>query len=329
MLSLPVHGPKMPSGEDVLRRTLCGLLVAGSMCPGMLAAQELEKKPPAAVFDAKDPAITRRIMLNVAKPAETLAAPMVFYGPVAQPPPGTSPGAAAIGNVLGMLIVSRIEAGKDRTVAEFASGVTQALSGLDMRRELADALRKELERTGHLKGAVLEEVADASDVEQPGLLVRIQERDIFTLDVRCVFDRRMTSLHLLSGVRFWRKDDFKPLHSAQLHYVSKSFGDESEARRRWIEDDGALLKQSLREGIVETARMFAADTALRSSDAALPAETVEASWIAPETGNSAPAPIHVLARGEGRILGQNRAPAEKTVSIPQEGAATFADAPKP
>jgi hypothetical protein len=285
-------------------------------------AQDADQKSSAPLFDAKDPAIARRIMLSVAPPAETLAAQFVYYGG-AYVPPGTSPGTAAIGTVLGLLLVRGIEDGKARAVAEFAAGVNDALSQVDIASELADELRRELERTGYLKGAVLERVNDASDLEQPGLLVRIEERDIFALDVRCAFDRQITSLHLFTSVRLWRKDDPTPVYAARLHYISKSFSEEQEARRLWIADNGALLKRTLREGIAETARVFVADTALRAGSGVLPAEPAQAAWIAAETGKTAPGALYVLTQTEDRVVGRTKAPAEETVSVPREHAANF------
>lgn len=304
-----------------MRQALCALLAAGLVCPALLAAQGREQKESSSVLDAKDPVQSRRIMLGVAPPAHTLAAPLLMPAQV-QPPPGTSAGAAALGSLVATLFIRGIEGDKERAAAEFAAGLGHALSGIDLPRELADQLRKQLERAGYLKGAVLEEVSDAADLEQPGLLLRILERDIFTLDARCVFDRNMTSLHLFTSVRLWRKDGFKPVYAARLHYVSKSFADEQEARRRWIADEGRLLRRSLQEGIAETARMFVADTALRAAGGSLPAGTVQASWIAPDTGKAAPSAIYMLEAGEERILGRRASP-EETISIPRESAAMF------
>jgi hypothetical protein len=208
-------------------------------------------------------------------------------------------------------------------LAEFAAGVKNALSDLNMTHELAEAMRSEIEHIAHLKGAVLERVTDATDLEQPGLLVRIEERDIFTIEVRCAFDRQLRSLHLFTSVRLWRKDDPRPLYDGRLHYVSRSFVDEEEARRLWIAENGALLKQAFREGIAETARMFVLDNAVRTGLRELPAETSEATWMAAESGKAAPGTVHVLTQSGERVMGRVKTPAEETVSFPREHAARF------
>jgi len=274
------------------------------------------------LFDAKDPAIPRRIMLSVTKPADTLPPLNAFNGRI-QAQPGASPGATALGVVLGTLLIKGMNDSKERAAREFSSGIEQALSEMDMNRELAAALGKELERTGYMKGASLEEVSDPSDLEQPGLMVRITERDIFTLDARYVFDSRYTSLHLLTTARLWRKGDIRPLYTARLHYVSRRV-DEGGAKKQWIADDGAMLTAFLREGVVETAGIFVADAALRAAGNVVPDDTVQASWVAAETGKTVSSELTLLMKGESRIWGRvTSAQGEETISLPMENATIF------
>jgi hypothetical protein len=293
-------------------------LALACACLPSLGADKVEGST-VPLFDAKDPVISRRIMLRVTNPADTLPPLNAFNGRI-QGQPGASPGANALGVVLGTLLIKGMNESNERAAREFSSGLEQALSEIDMSRELAAELGKELERTGYMKGASLEEVSDPSDLEQPGLLVRITERDIFTLDARYVFDSRFTSLHLLTTVRLWRKDDTKPLYTARLHYVSRRV-DEGGAKRQWIADDGAMLTAFLREAAVETAGMFVADAALRAIGNVVPNDTVQASWVAAETGKTVSSELTLLMKGESRIWGRAKsAQGEETISLPMENA---------
>jgi hypothetical protein len=308
--------------EESVKNFIRGSFIALSALSATAIAQGTQPKASVLALDIRSAGIARRIMLSVAPPAESLTAQFVFHGGV-QAPPGTSPGAAAAGTLIGLLIVKSMEDSKQRGVAEFTAGVNDALSQVDMARELGERLRAELDRAGYLKGAVLERVSDASDLEQPGLLVHIKERDIYALHVRSAFDPQATSLHVLTNARLWRKDDPNPVYAGRLRYVSRSLGDDPEARRRWIADNGALLKRTLREGIAETARIFVADIAVRAGSPRVPAEPVQVPWIALETGRSTPGALYVLTQTEDRIVGQTKLPAEETLSVPREHAAKF------
>ena len=299
-------------------------LALACACLPSLGADNVEGRT-VPLFDAKDPAISRRIMLSVTKPADTLPPLSAFNGRI-QAQPGVSAGAMALGTILGTLLIKGMNDSEEKAAHEFSSGLVQALSEMEMNRELAAELGKELERTGYMKGALLEEVSDPSDLEQPGLLVRITERDIFTLDARYAFDPRFTSLHLLTTVRLWRKDETKPLYTARLHYVSRSV-DSRGAKRQWIADDGAMLTAFLREAVVETAGMFAADAALRATGDVVPNDTVQASWLAAETGKTVSSELTLLMKGESRIWGRAAsAQGEETISLPMETATIFQDA---
>ena len=303
------------------------LLIAATAQAATAASQDFATAAPLSLTSAKDQAISRRVMLNVAQPAETLATPAIFYGPV-HAPPGTSVGAAVAGNIIAMLIIKGVEDAKERKTAEFAGGLNRVLANMDVRRELADQLRKELERSGYLKGAWFEMVNDVSDLEQPGLLIRIPEREIYTVDVRCVFDREMASLHMFTDVRLWHKGGFKPAHTTRLQYVSKRLPQTDDTRPMWMANEGALLRQALMEGITETARMFMFDTAMREKDRRLPPDPINISWIAPETGKFANGSLYPLRESEDRVLGQVRTPADQMVSVPREHASYFEVFPK-
>jgi hypothetical protein len=299
-------------------------LALACACPPSSGADEVEGKT-APLFDTKDPAISRRIMLSVTKPADTLPPLSAFNGRI-QAQPGVSAGAMALGTVLGTLLIKGMNDSEEKAAREFSSGLAQALSEMDMNREFAAELGRELERTDHLKGASLEEVSDPSDLEQPGLLIRITERDIFTLDARYAFDPRFTSLHFLTTARLWRKDEARPLYTARLHYVSRSV-DGSGAKRQWIEDDGAMLTAFLREAVVETAGMFIADAALRAARDVVPNDTVQGSWLAAETGKTVSSEITLLMRRETRIWGRvTSAQGEEMISLLRENATIFEDA---
>lgn len=301
-------------------------LALACACPAVAAADAVPAEA-APAFDARDPGVSRRIMLNVTRPADTLPKLPGMAGTV-QAPPGASAGAMAAGMIIGTLIIKSMNDGQERTAREFSSTVAQALSSVDMRREVAEGLRKETGRTGALKGAFIEEAADPSDLEQPGLLVRIVERDIFTIEMISVFDPRYTSLHVLSTAKLWRKDGTRPLYTARLHYVSRSFADEGEAKKQWIADNGALLAALLREAAAETAGMFVADAARRASGAGPSGDSVQASWTDPRTGKKIEAPISLVTRGQARVRGHaGPAQADELVSLPSDNVTIYVEAP--
>ena len=304
---------------------ILALALAGA-CPAVAAADAVPGDVVPA-FDAKDPRVPRRILLNVTRPADTLPK-LPGMGGTVTAPPGASAGAVAAGVIIGTLFIKGMNDAQERAAREFSSTVAQALSSVDMRRELAEGLRRETGRTGALKGAFIEEAADPSDLEQPGLLVRIAERDIFTIETLSVFDPRYTSLHVLSTAKLWRKDATRPLYTARLHYVSRSFADEGEAKRQWIADNGALLAALLREAAAETAGMFVADAARRAAAGGASGETVQAKWTDPRTGRKIDAPIALLLQGQARVRGRT-APAQgdEIVSLPSDNVTIYVEAP--
>jgi hypothetical protein len=310
-----------------MTRSSCVLALAlACACPAVPAAEVLQAEA-APAFDVKNPGAPRRIMLYVTRPAETLPNLPGMAGTV-QAPPGASAGAMAAGMIIGTLLIKSINDSQERAAREFSSTVAQALSSLDMRRELAEQLRTEIERTGTLKGAAFEEAADPSDLEQPGLLVRIAERDIFTIEALSGFDPHYTSLHFVSTVRLWRKDEARPLYSARLHYVSRSFADEGEAKREWIANNGALLNDLLREAAAETAGMFVADAARRASGASPSVDSVQASWTDARSGKKIDAPINLVRQGPARVWGHTPAAhAGELISLPSDNVTIFVEAP--
>jgi hypothetical protein len=204
-----------------------------------------------------------RIMLSVLRPGGTLAAQMGMAQP-AQPAPGTSASAALVAHLIVTLGMWGINEQAESRARQFAAGLERALAQLDLQRELAAAMHTELQRAGHLAGAVLEEVQDVMDTEQPGLLTRIAERDIYTLNMRFDFDAAYT-LQALSSLRLWRKDIVDPVYSAKLEHASPVPAGEGDDRLRWVADEGALLRQALRTAIAETARLFVSQTAQRAA----------------------------------------------------------------
>jgi hypothetical protein len=214
--------------------------------------------------DGKAAAVARRVMVSLGQPKDSLAAQAPGMAPT-QAPPGTGAGAAIVGTVIALLVVKGINDARERPAQELAAGIDRALAGVDLQGELVRAIGKELERAGHLAGAALEDVREAMDMEQPGLLVRITEREIYTVDSRCFFAPDYLSVRISTTVRLWLKDAFQPAYSAKLDYVSKSLADATEPRAQWIAGDGRALLLALREGVEETARLFVADTEKRAA----------------------------------------------------------------
>jgi hypothetical protein len=242
------------------------LVVACCAHGGAASAQLAEDSKAAANAASRDSPPARRIMVSVGRPAESLAAQPIAPGPI-QAPAGTSAGAGIVGALAALLIIKGINDSRERPAQDFAAGIDQALTGVDLQGEVVRAISRELERTGHLRGALLEDVQDLIDMEQPGLLVRITEGEIYTVDSLCSFAPGFLSLHVSTTVRLWLKDGFKPVYTAKLEYASKDLADPSEPRKQWIADNGRALLQALREGIEETARLIVAETAKRGPPA--------------------------------------------------------------
>lgn len=246
------------------------LRITAIAAPCLLAsgagAQVPDATPGGIGISAQHGAVARRVMLSVGRPRDTLTiqAPAPGYIHV-QAPPGTSAGAVIAGHIIAMLLVKSINDSGEHTAQEFTAGIDRVLSRIDLQRTLAEAMGRAIDGDDRLRGAVLEVAEDAMDMEQPGMLVRIKEPEIYTVDVLCHFGPEFAALQMTTTIRLWLKDAYKPVFSAHVVYTSDALPGEGDARRRWVAEEGSPLLGALREGMAETARLVVAETARRAA----------------------------------------------------------------
>jgi hypothetical protein len=240
--------------QRAIKWGLVALLLAG-LLGNALAAEEIKITRRIPFSGALDTAAPLRLMLH-ANAFSILPQQAVtgYYGSPPPAPPGTGVGAAALGNVLGILLVKGITERKEQARLEFIQQIEDALANFNIGQELSAEVATTLKRA-QFSSLAIEPVDEPANLEQPGLLVRIQENLILTLSTQCSFDAQLRSVHMETAARLWSKGKTKPVYLSRLRFSSPSLGDlgMDDLRDSWSANNGALLLGYLRQGIRETA----------------------------------------------------------------------------
>lgn len=231
--------------------------------------------------------------------------PRLNRGPVYVPyqnVPGANAGQAALGAAIGMMFVNRMNSSERGQALAFKGQIDEALAQLDIKGELEHALAIELQRDGYAHLA-FEHVVRGHELAQPGLLTRIEEKNILTLATEVSFDAELRALCIRASAKLWHKEQTRPLYHSDLSYLSPSLQETSqkELRARWASDNGALLRAHIQEGLAEVAHMVALD--LKSNEAAPPVP-VSTEIVSPVTGKKIKTDFYIVEEKSGRRIGR-------------------------
>ncbi len=82
-----------------------------------------------------------------------------------------------------------------------------------------------------------------------------------TLQTRVHFDPQLKSLCLETSSKIWRKNEARPIYFSDLSYASAYLSETSKVdlKKRWVANNGELLKTKIKEGVAEISHMLAND----------------------------------------------------------------------
>jgi hypothetical protein len=236
------------------------------------------------------------------------AFPSYYFTGSTSAPPGSNAAGVAAANLVVSLIVKGINESRERDALQFHKQLAGVFSTIDIRKLVLGKIEETLRKTGFDKIAI-EEVREPSDLAQPSLLIRIQERNILTLNTKYSFDPSMRSMHFLISASLWKKDIVDPVYYTELQYSSDAMPDlgSTDLRAKWIADDGKLIADFLHQGIEEVARMLAADllSAEKWKTADIP---VSIAWHSPVSGASVTSAFYPVEEQNNRIVGRPYSP---------------------
>ena len=232
-------------------------------------------------------------------------------------PPGVSGGAATAGNIIGMLVVKAVTENDQKNVHEYRENLEAILSQFDFSTELSSEIAQVL-KGANFKGVATELVPEQTELEQPGLLVRIPENNIVTLSTICYFDKAQRNVNISSAVRVWKKNSSKAFYFTEMRYSSPSLPDAADPHQAWLENNGALLVGYLHQGVHEIGKMFSLDL-LQQGGVGMAAVPLTANWLKPFDGTRVSTVFYPLEDGPERIIGRPYSPeAGLLLSIPRD-----------
>lgn len=171
----------------------------------------------------------------------------------------------------------------------------------------------------------IEHPEDATDLEQPGLLSRITERNVITVSVQCFFDEDGRRFNSITDVYVWKKNQTVPIYFTQLFYSSPTIASAigSEPFDYWLKDNGKALLSQFPIAAQETASMLHMDL-LSSSPTPLAATPKDTVWTNFATATRSNVPLFVLQSNQERLIGRPYAPETAIlVSLPSDPNATL------
>jgi hypothetical protein len=208
-----------------------------------------------------------RFLIHVAEVKLGQVGPQATGGINAQRPAGASAGAGLIGSLLGMLIVKGINDVRERDAQAYAERFERTQARIDLKKELEDQVRAAFTGNRYFQDVRLEFPEYASDIEQPGLLTRIQERNILALNMDYGLGGDQKKLKVKLTAKLWHKDGVAPVFTSSMEYLSEEVqgNSVSELNEQWLANNGELLISQLRSGITKTSRTLASDIEQRMS----------------------------------------------------------------
>lgn len=196
-----------------------------------------------------------RLIAHVDTDALVPASPNVSGGGGAgAAPAGASPGAVALGTMLGYLLINRINTAQQEKAVKRIQWMTSALDQAQPGKRWLEALSSDLAAEGYSQLNV-DKDADPLDMEQPGLLKRITEPYTMTAHVQYGW----TGDALRVGwarlrLKLWPKGGFEPSACREYVYLGGDLvAKEADA------SDGMQIDQMLLESRTELASMVKLD----------------------------------------------------------------------
>ncbi len=151
----------------------CLLFIVGTACA---ASDEIKIQRRIALANSLDTGSGIRLMLHTSAfsllPQSNVTG---YYGPPPPAPPGTSAGVATMGNVLGILLVKGIQESQEQGMRDFRGRLEDALASFNIEQELYAEVMAALNWT-QSRNVAVEHVTEPANLEQPGLLLRIEEK---------------------------------------------------------------------------------------------------------------------------------------------------------
>lgn len=192
-----------------------------------------------------------RLMLAVSTQAGSLAP---FTPQNIQVPPGSGAGVGFAAYLVTSLISHSVNETQRQNVARRR---TLDAHGAGMLiEELEAALRAEM-KASKVPEMQLESVVDSLDIEQPGLLVRIKEPHILTIDSACRFNEAVNQFSITANLRFWQQGGVAPEREAALSYYSPAAnGKPEDVFQHWTGNGFDQLRVALKAGAKDIAAQF-------------------------------------------------------------------------
>ena len=156
----------------------------------------------------------QRLMLGFSNAAQSAHSNGYVHNAAAVPP--GAPGAAAaglIGALVGAMLTRSGNVSRAEQVQQMNLLSDQALASLQ--NKLRPLLREELVARQLHETTELEHVDDPMDLDQPGMLRRIQEPLIMTSEFSCRFDESFKRLKISLAMKVWRKGELRPVRNSE------------------------------------------------------------------------------------------------------------------
>ena len=202
-----------------------------------------------------DPAVRGapvRLMTHVETDSLMPDAPHLTGGAHVQPTPGVSGPALALGSILGNLLIGQLNASQQRTAAQRTVALKAVLGRSAPGVRLHDGLKAMLSGAGFAE-LRHEPSADSFDMEQPGLLRRIEEPHILTAHASYGWTGGgLDTPWVKMRLRLWAKGGHRPVLCRDYTYLGSATvaGDDDEAWKAAVERflaDSALELASMAE----------------------------------------------------------------------------------
>lgn len=220
-------------------------------------------------------------------------------------PPNVTPAAGAIGIVLGTWLVNQQVSQEATAAMNFKTQIEQHLQEINITEEIQQALHAALVNSEQFKQLTFEHAKRSYELAQPGLLVRIEEKQIMTLATSVSFDHAMKAILINAQAKLWLKDQSQPIYSSDFSYVSPAIaatGTEAQ-RTAWLANQGQALKERIRQGIQELSWMVAQDMHPAQDELQVLMENIQ--LTDPATGKSSKVNFYQTMNKPERLIGRS------------------------
>lgn len=223
---------------------------------------------------------------------------------------GVDPLAGMLGAIIGVSLANKHNESERNLAIEFNDGLSNALKQIDINKEIESNLVKRLEQNTLFNQLTFEPVSNNNELAQAGLLIKIQEPSIITLSTKTYFDAELRSLYIETNSKVWKKNEVRPIYFSEIS-VSSAYIQESsktELRKKWIENEGELLKTKIREGIGEVTKLLVNDLMKYNAFDALTQDPTSIEITHANTGKKIKAKLYKVEESPDRLIGRLGAP---------------------